>query len=45
MTVKVKAAANPGVRRVEISIAKEAVVEQPTVKATRAIIGEGMVRI
>jgi len=45
LTVKVKAAANPGVRRVEISIAKEAVVEQPTVKATRAIIGEGMVRI
>jgi len=45
LTIKVKAAANLGVRQVEISIAKEAVVEQPTVKATRAIIGEGIVRI
>jgi hypothetical protein len=45
LTVEVKAAVNPGVRRVKISIVKGAVMEQPTVKATRAIIDEGIVRI
>ena len=45
MTVEVKAAANPGVRRVKISIVKGAVMEQLTVKTTRAIVNKGMIHI
>jgi hypothetical protein len=41
----VKAAANPGVRRVKISIVKEAVMKQLTVEATRATVDKRIVRI
>jgi hypothetical protein len=41
----VNAAANLGVRRVKISIVKEAVMKQLMVEATRAIVDKGMVRI